>query len=346
MSNDLPAARPADPPPGRAAMPASPWPGFELAAGAAVEHLAEQVPMDLWLVTEVIGGEQQVVAAAGAWSGLTPPGTSLSWAESFCVRMVDGSGPNVAPDVREVPGYAAAAVGEREQVRCYVGVPLLQSDGALYGTLCGFAGRPRPAALSQSLPLVGFAGRMLSTVLATEAVAARHAEAVAHVQAMSERDVLTGLRNERGWQQALADENERCRRYGAPASVIVLGVEEPGPAQAPAVGDHLVGCGAVLASACRPSDIVARSAGEAFGVVAVECDAACGRALLVRIRRALRSAGYSVSVGVATRRVGEDLVGTWRRADDAMLAGRRRLRQLRQAQLSRQANADRADRAG
>lgn len=316
---------------------ASPWPGFELAAGAAVGHLAEQVPMDLWLVTEVIGGEQQVVAAAGEWAGLTPPGSSLKWDESFCVRMVDGRGPNVAPDVREVPGYAAAAVGEREQVRCYVGVPLLHSDGALFGTLCGFAGTPHSPELTQSLPLVSFAGRMLSTVLATEAVAARHAEAAAYAQALSERDPLTGLRNDLGWQQSLSQENERCRRYGASASVIVLSIEEP-PAVQP--GSRLAGCGQALVSACRPSDIVARVGGDGFGVIAVECDAACARALVLRIRRTLRSAGFSTGLGVATRRVGEELSGTSRRAEEAMQAGRRRhrqLRQLREVQLLQQA---------
>ncbi len=43
--------------------------------------------------------------------------------------------------------------------------------------------------------------------------------------------------------------------------------------------------------------------------LALECDLLAVRALLARLRVQLRSAG------VATRRVGEDLVDTWQRAD-------------------------------
>jgi hypothetical protein len=54
-----------------------PWPGFALAASAAVEHLEELLALDLWLVTAVRDGAQTVVAAAGAWSPAAPPGGHL-----------------------------------------------------------------------------------------------------------------------------------------------------------------------------------------------------------------------------------------------------------------------------
>ncbi len=329
--------------PGLAHPLACPWPSFGLAAAAAVDHLARQHPLDLWLVTEVIGGEQQVVAAAGAWSPLVPPGRSFAWADSFCVRMLDGRGPAVATDVRQSPSYADVLLPSPSEVRGYIGVPLLHADGDLFGSLCGVAGAPQ-ATLRDALPLVGFAGRMLSTVLAGEALAAERSAAAAHALALSDRDALTGLRNDRGWQDALMQESERCRRYGANASVIALDVDDvvdlDDSDSRPADHVGLVTCAHAILAACRPSDVVARTEAAQFGVVAVECDAACARALTHRIRRALRSVGVSVSVGVASRRVGEDLHGTWRRADEAMGVEQRRRRQLKDVQRSRSGRPD------
>ena len=48
--------------------PVGPWPGFALAAEAAVQRLHRLFGMDLWLATHVRDGEQVVVASAGPLS--------------------------------------------------------------------------------------------------------------------------------------------------------------------------------------------------------------------------------------------------------------------------------------
>lgn len=214
---------------------AQPWPGFALAADAAVRQLAEQLPMDLWLVTHLDREHQQIVASYGDWDAIAPPGSVLPWADSFCVRMINGA-PGLATDVRAVPDYAGVAVGPYAIVRCYLGTPLLTADGGLFGSLCGFAGTPRPDS-ADSYPLVRFVGRMLSTVLTRESLAAERSEAAAEAYALVDRDMATGLGNARGWQRALGTENERCRRFGSPASVIVLDLSELGRARDPDTED-------------------------------------------------------------------------------------------------------------
>jgi diguanylate cyclase (GGDEF)-like protein len=308
----------------------APWAGFALAAEAAVQHLNERVDLDLWMVTHVVGDEQIVVASAGHWAALAQPGTAFSWPESFCRPMTEQRGPTVAPDVLTFPEYAGLATGVLARVRAYVGVPLEGREGRLFGTLCAFAGEPRDHTLGDILDQVQLVGQMLSTILASEELAALRSADAASAHALAERDSLTGLRNRRGWLSTLSRENDRARRYGASASIIVVDLEDmkgTNEAAGLSVGDDLLRrCADVLRSLGRPGDVPARPGGNEFCLLAVECDAACARALLARLRVNLRTAGVNASAGVATRRLGEDLSETCRRANEAMYR-EKRLRQ-------------------
>ena len=298
-----------------------PWPGFALAATAAVEHLAELEALDLWLVTAVRDGAQTVVAAAGAGAGAAPPGTTASWEDSFCLRMVDRRAPVVAPDVASVPAYAEVAVGPLAQVRAYVGVPLEGDDGVVFGTLCGFAGQPQGASWDASLSSVRLVARMLSTILAREQFAHARSQEAAAAYALVEHDRATGLRNRRGWDAAVAQEDTRCRRYGAAASVLVLELD-PGDDE-----EGFGGCAEVLSRSCRPGDVLARVGTREFAVLALECDVVAARALHARLRVQLRTSGLTAATAVATRRTGERLADAWGRAVEEV--GRERRRRAR-----------------
>jgi GGDEF domain-containing protein len=290
-----------------------------LAAAAAVEHLAELLALELWLVTAVQDGTQTVVAAAGEWAPAAPPGASYPWEESFCLRMVERRGPVAAPDITAVPAYADLAVGPLAQVRAYVGVPLEGEDGVVFGTLCGFAGAPQDASWDGSLRSVRLVGRMLSTILAREQVASARAAETAAAFALVERDPVTGLRNRQGWEAAVAQEDTRCQRYGATASVLVLDLHpgQDGPGSE-------ARCAEVLLRSCRPGDVLARLDSRAFAVLALECDLVAARALHTRLRVQLRTVGLAAATAVATRRPGERLADSWARA--AGEAGRERRR--------------------
>jgi GGDEF domain-containing protein len=296
-----------------------PWPGFALAAAAAVEHLQELVALDLWLVTAVRGDSQTVVAATGAWAALAPPGATYSWQDSFCRRMVERRGPVVAPDVAAVQAYAEVAVGALAGVRAYVGVPLQGDDGEVFGTLCGFAGTPQDPALSGSTSSVRLVGRMLSTILAREQFARARSQEAAAAYALVERDPVTGLRNRRGWDAAVEQEDTRCQRYGATASLLVLELQ-PDAGDSDGIGR----CADVLARSCRPGDVLARLGTFEFAVLALECDLVAARALHARLRVQLRSTGLAAATAVATRRPGERLADAWVRAADEVARDQRR----------------------
>ena len=292
-----------------------------------MEHLDELVDLDLWLVTSVREDAQTVVASAGTWAGAASPGTTFRWRDSFCIRMVERKGPTVAPDVRAVAAYAQAAVGPYEAVRAYVGVPLQGDDGHVLGTLCGFAGTPQTEQLSGCLASVQLVARLLSTILAREQVAQARSSEAAAVHALVELDPLTGLRNRRGWESALLQEDIRRSRYGGTSSVLALELElSDAPPDAVAADDLRVQCAEVLARSCRPGDVLARIGPSQFAVLALECDPVAARALLARLRVQLRTAGVAASTGAATRRTGERLTQVWERADEEVGKERRRRR--------------------
>jgi diguanylate cyclase len=284
-----------------------------------VQHLEELLALDLWLVTAVRDGSQTVVAAAGAWSAAAPPGATYPWQDTLCQRMVQRRGPVVAPDVTAVPAYAEAAVGPLEAVRAYVGVPLEGDDGVVFGTLCGFAGERQDASWDGALGSVRLVGGMLSTILAREQFARARSQEAAQAYALVERDPVTGLRNRRGWDAAVEQEDTRCRRYGATASVLVLELD---PERSPE--DQVTRCADVLARSCRPGDVLARVGTREFAVLALECDLVAARALHARLRVELRNAGLAAATSVATRRAGESLADACTRATDDVLRERRR----------------------
>lgn len=306
---------------------AAPWPGFTLAADAAVHHLHGRFGLDLWLVSHVGDGEQTVVASAGPWTGLAAPGAQFRWTESLCRRFITTGTGVAVPDVHV--GDPTIAAGPLSRVRSYVGVPLVCGDGELFGTLCAYHGRTLSDGMDEVLEATSLLGRMLSTIRAKEQAARDRSVEAAEAYAAAARDPLTGLLNRRGWQSALDVEEQRVRRYGGAASVLVLVLDGPEAGtvleRAPAEA-VLRSCAQVLAETCRPGDAAARTGGHECAVLAVQCSAPCARAMGLRLRTALRTAGVAASLGTATRRTGESLEQTFARAEADVRRDERRRR--------------------
>lgn len=302
----------------------APFGGFAAAAQAAVTQLNRQLPgMSLWLVTCVKEDRQLVVASAGEWAERAPVGRDFSWQASLCVRMVSGA-PPMAPDLAFEPAYLPAVVGPLAHVRAYVGVPLLAGDEELFGTLCALAGSPQPDTWREAMPVVSVMGRMLSTVLAGEQAAHDRSVEAAQAYALADRDALSELKNRRGFEQAVCTEEGRNRRFGTRSSIVVVTLHPAVRASGTDRDDAVRRCAEVLTSLCEPGDVAARVEGTEFVLLVAQTGLTGVRALQARLRAALRTAGLSGSVGVATRQPYEDLLGTWERADRAVRIDERR----------------------
>ena len=251
-------------------------------------------------------------------------GAVFRWADSFCSRMVNGEGPQIAPCSAEIPAYAAAPIGRQVAIGAYVGVPLTHADGSLFGTLCAIHPSPQPDAIRAEEPLIELLACLLCTVLAADLRASEEARRADRAQAEALADGLTGLYNRRGWDRLLAAEEARCSRLGHPACVVSIdldGLKRVNDMEGHARGDDLILRAAqAIRGAVRGQDIVARLGGDEFAVLGVECDPAGASVLRDRVTAAMVSAGVGASVGLAQRNPRAGLSAACELADQAMYA--------------------------
>lgn len=129
------------------------------------------------------------------------------------------------------------------------------------------------------------------------------------LEALATTDGLTGLKNHRAFQERLATETERARRYGFPLSVALLDVDHfkgYNDAYGHPAGDAVLRTVAACLQSCvREADQVARYGGEEFALILPHTEAAEALLVAARCRRAIESAAWpdrpvTASVGVAT----------------------------------------------
>jgi GAF domain-containing protein len=71
-------------------------------------------------------------------------GESFPIDESYCKRVLDGRIPQVVPDAKREDVTKDLRVTSEADMGCYCAVPLVLSDGLLYGTLCCVSHAPDP----------------------------------------------------------------------------------------------------------------------------------------------------------------------------------------------------------
>jgi diguanylate cyclase len=316
---------------------------FRAAVEEALEGLRDRTGLGCWLLLRATGDGWAVAAARDRHYGVGVD-AALADGELPLRAMLEGRGPRVAPAVAEVGAYAAADRFRGRPVGAFAGVPVLAPDGTLLGCLCGLdpaptrsdrpgdhpGGPPDPPGLAGELPTIELLGRLLGSLLAMELDRQELQGRFERAELDSLTDPLTGVGNRRAWDRLLQAEEARCRRYGSPASLVSIDLDElkrVNDADGHLAGDRLL-CRAaeVIGSTKRAADVVARLGGDEFGVLAVECDEGAATVLAERIRAALEAAGVRASVGHATRRASAGLRQAWVEADSRMYARKRRRR--------------------
>jgi diguanylate cyclase len=306
---------------------------FRAAVEEALEGLRDRTGLGCWLLLRAADDGWMVLAARDRHYGVGVD-DRLADGELPVRAMLEGRGPRVAPAVAEVDAYAAADRFRGRPVGAFAGVPILAPDGTLLGCLCGLDPAPtRPggqSGLAGELPTIELLGRLLGSLLAMELDRQELQWRFERAELDSLTDPLTGVGNRRAWDRLLQAEEARCRRYGSPASLVAIDLDElkqVNDADGHLAGDRLL-CRAaeVIGSTKRATDVVARLGGDEFGVLAVECDEGAATVLAERIRAALEAAGVRASVGHATRRPSAGLGQAWVEADSRMYARKRRRR--------------------
>ncbi|WP_449105419.1 sensor domain-containing diguanylate cyclase [Pseudomonas mohnii] len=275
---------------------------FENAAREVLAFLRRRLGFNLWMVTRTENDDWTVLHFEDQSYGVHP-GQVFNWSDSFCSQMVKGNGPRIAPNSETVAAYVSAPIGKQLKIRAYIGVPLLLSDGSLFGTLCAVHPEPMPAKIEEDQELLEMIGMMLSKILQMELKADEESSRAERFEAQALRDALTGLYNRAGWEQLATSQDGRNRRYGKSSGILVIDLDDlklVNDSKGHAAGDELIRCAAnALTHASRIDDIVSRLGGDEFAIIGVNCDIAGGEALRERVSQALRQAGVRASLGLA-----------------------------------------------
>ncbi len=144
-----------------------PYADFSEASKAVLSFLHQRLGFNLWMVTRTEGEDWIVLDVEDHGYGVKK-GNVFRWADSFCSRMVLGQGPCIAPNSQSIPAYANAPIGQQVPIAAYVGVPIHDADGGLFGTLCAIDPAPQKESLVDELPLIELLSRLLSSYLVAE----------------------------------------------------------------------------------------------------------------------------------------------------------------------------------
>lgn len=302
---------------------------FDEACDVVLAYLKTTIPMGFWSVTRHSDDVQLYLNVLDTAYGKRAGDFHL-WSDSMCQHMLTNDGPQIAPDVEQVPAYASAGVRDYVQIGAYVGLPLLQADGEVFGTLCGLDQSAQTPELVQHGPLLQILAQLLSTILQVELLRT-HAEQVAQRSATdAETDVLTGLFNRRGWDRLLAAEEARYRTFGHTGSVVILDLDSlklVNDRYGHEAGDaHIRQAAQAIRETARSGDIAARLGGDEFGILLAGANSARAQRLVDRLEEQLTRAGTPGSIGHAPYSIVTGFPGAWQSADAAMYEQKRRRR--------------------
>lgn len=307
----------------------SPLMGFDEASAIVVDFLKEHIPLGYWAVTRYDGYRQLYLEVRDDVYGVGP-GDSHAWDDSFCVHMLAGDGPQIAPDAMAVPAYRAAPVGKAIDIGAYVGIPIVKGSGEVFGTLCGLDPAAQPEELEGNAALLALLSNLLTMILDVDLARSEEARKRERAEIAADTDALTGLLNRRGWERAMALEEDRFRRFGHPGSVIVIDLDRLkviNDTQGHQAGDDYIRrAGQTLKDCLSREDYIARLGGDEFAIMATDATPEESAAIVDRIYAEFAAAGVAGSIGCAPYTIVAGFPGAFDAADKAMYEEKRRRR--------------------
>jgi diguanylate cyclase len=214
-------------------------------------------------------GVQRVEFARNVGDMVIPEGLVVPWTDTLCKRALDENR-MYSDNVAEVWGdsEAAAALG----IRTYVSAPIRSQDGQLLGTVCA-ASSNQVARSPEVEPLLMLLSGLLGYSLERGLLVERLQTANAELTKLALTDPLTGLSNRRAILNdaarlfALA---QREHKYILIGVIDLDGFKLINDTHGHLAGDQLLrGVAAQLQHGLRASDIIGRTGGDEFIVIAL-----------------------------------------------------------------------------
>ncbi|MCZ2807493.1 EAL domain-containing protein [Modestobacter sp. VKM Ac-2983] len=96
----------------------------------------ESLQLSVAFLSRLDGTTQHLEVVESSVPFLFQEGNQQRQEETFCQAILDGDLPAVIPDVRKHPVAMALPAARMPRIRSFVSVPVVLSDGELYGTFC------------------------------------------------------------------------------------------------------------------------------------------------------------------------------------------------------------------
>lgn len=296
---------------------------FHGSAATVLDFLATRVPFGLWMVTRTEGEDWIVLSSVDRDYGISE-GAVFSWSGSFWSGVKTEVGPRDSSKSDNMPTHLEASQGQLLPIESYMGVPIRRDDGSAFGMLCAVNPHAQSHEIVRYEPMVEILANLLGTILAIELRTDAERRRAERAEADSMIDELTQLGNRRAWERTIEAEEARCARYGDPASVLVIDLDDLKHVNdnfGHGAGDRLLRATAVvIQSVVREGDFAARIGGDEFAMLAVHANAEDAELIRDRVTAALAKDGINASVGIATRHPSEGLVRAMILADSRMYA--------------------------
>lgn len=304
---------------------------FQEAVRAVLEFLHERIGFQLWMFTRVEGDNWLVLESCDRGYGVKT-GDSLRWSDSFCSRMVLGLGPQVALRAEDISAYCEAPISQHLEIGAYIGIPVSNVDGSLFGTLCAIDPSAQTESLLREIPLIQLQAQLLTTILHNDLKAQENARKYERATAEAQLDSLTEVYNRRGWERLLASEEARCKQFGQAAGVIIVDLDNLKPVNdslGHEAGDRLIKkTAACLKQGIRGQDVVARLGGDEFAILVIDAREDIVERVARRLQEKMSAAQLSASIGWAVRSPHSNLSLTVGLADRQMYAQKSARKQL------------------
>lgn len=136
-----------------------------------LDLVRRHLDMDVAFVSEFVGPDWVLRYVSTDEAARVRPGHRHPIEETYCKRITDGRLERVICDASAHPEVGALALTAALGIGAYVGVPIVLSDGTLYGTFCSFRHAPDPTLGGRDARFMDLIASLISERLETERAA-------------------------------------------------------------------------------------------------------------------------------------------------------------------------------
>lgn len=136
--------------------------------GALLRTAKDSLNLSMAFLTRLDGTTQHLEVVESSIPFLMRDGITQKQETSLCQAILDGELPQVIPDLRAEPVAMTLPAARMPRIRSYVSVPVILSDGTLYGTFCAAGLTPEKKLSDRDLGLMEVLANAASLMIEPE----------------------------------------------------------------------------------------------------------------------------------------------------------------------------------